>query len=336
MKTQAAFRKAKTRKAPMRELKLLRKSAQIAFENLAVRAGLDPDAFKCGAEWIKDDTNRLHIVRRYDSAGRKVVLKYAMRPADPAAFGRILDATQQAHDAVADSPVAHVPHILAQDRTAQACLMTYFPGETLLDLCRTSRDHTAHLRAAGTWLAAFHAGTFTQTRAFQPKFMVRHMAHLSDQMARGERKIRGQNDFRKLAATLVDHAKPAEGYLGKISAKHGDLNAHNILIGDGTVAALDFLEPQNAPVAYDIARLLLSYVQMVGDIDTLPRGHVVPPDAFAAFFDGYSFVEADDPTVHFLLKVQVLTDWNRMQDKSRLRGLLRYERIRQIARQAFG
>ncbi|MGR3433429.1 MAG: phosphotransferase, partial [Shimia sp.] len=91
----------------------------------------------------------------------------------------------------------------------------------------------------------------------------------------------------------------------------------------------------DAPVGYDIARLLVSYVQMVGDLDAIPSGGVVPPAALDAFFEGYTLVPRDDPGVQFMLRVQVLTDWNRMHPRMTAQSLIRHARVKAIARRAF-
>ncbi|MEO0864953.1 MAG: phosphotransferase, partial [Pseudomonadota bacterium] len=119
------------------------------------------------------------------------------------------------------------------------------------------------------------------------------------------------------------------------SDHHGDLNAHNILISDGSVGAYDFLPHSHAPVGYDIARLLLSYTQMQGDIGSIPKGHVMPPVLLDAFFEGYGFVPPDDPGVTFLMRIQILTDWNRFNHNLSVAATLRFQRLRAIANRAF-
>lgn len=314
----------------------LHQSAQAAFVLLCAQANLKADAYGVGAEWIKDDKRRLHIVQRYDADGcESVVLKHALRPDDQDAFKAVLEAHQYSSDALNNHPTAQVPRILAHDQGTKSYLMEFFAGETVLALCRRSSDHTPFLTAAGAWLSAYHDATFQEERAFQPKFMVRHMRHLADQLSRGERKIRGQKRFVSLAYGMEEHVGGAEGYIGKVAAKHGDLNAHNILIESDQTVALDFLARSTAPVAYDIARFLLSYMQMVGDIGAVPKGHVLPPAAMDAFFHGYTFVGQDDPTVHFLMRIQILTDWNRRSDNMTLSNVLRFDRLKKIARQTF-
>ncbi len=320
----------------MPQIKSLKTEAHRLFCDLGAQADLVVKDYRCCAEWIKDDRNRLHIVQRYDKSGApSVVLKFAQRPVDTDAFARILDAHHGAQAALQWSEINTVPEILAEDRSAQAYLMQYIAGDTFLELCRYQTDHATLLRKAGSWLAAFHGGTVQQKRPFQPRFMVRHMHKLAGQMRAGERRISGQSQFVAFADRIGEFASDAEGHIGTIAAKHGDLNAHNILISDRATAAFDFLGADNAPVAYDIARFLQSYTQMVGDIDDLSKGFAVPKRAWDAFFSGYDLVGPDDPTVIFLSKVQVLTDWNRMQDKTTLKSMLRLERLKEIARQAF-
>lgn len=314
----------------------LRQSARDVFVPLADQAGIDPTAFAVRAEWIKDDANRLHIVQRFDGPdGACVVLKHALHPVDTDGFRDILEAHQTASTALSGHAGAGVPEVLAFDVALQSYLMSFFPGETFLNLCRQNENHEPFLHAAGAWLGAYHAATFEQERPFQPKFMLRHMHRLSDQMERGERKVFGQKRFISLARDMDTYAQEADGHPGKVSAKHGDLNAHNILIDGARTVALDFLAPSTAPVGYDIARFLLSYMQMVGDPSRLPKGHVLPPDALQAFFDGYANIPSNDPIVDFLMRIQILTDWNRMSDKKTLASVMRFERIKKIARRAF-
>ncbi len=314
----------------------LRKAARDAFKRLAREAGLKPQFYELRGEWIKDDANRLHIVQSYGGDGAlPVVLKLALRPQNAEEFAAIMAAHKRAMRALDGAEGVTVPQILAEDAGAQAYLMTFQEGETLLNLCRSAEDHAPYLRAAGQWLSAFHEGTFQEDRQFRPRFMAGHMQMLAEQVETGARKIRGGKKFVRYARQVPDLAKAYRGRDSKVAGKHGDLNAHNILIGN-EVAAYDFLPKSDAPVGYDIARLLVSYMQMVGDIDAIPKGDVLPPEALEAFFEGYSLVGRDDPGVQFMLRVQVLTDWNRMHPKMTAQSLIRYARVKAIARQAFG
>lgn len=337
MKTVSLFRKLETKKEDdVPKIDGLRASASRCFSTLAAHAGLDGGVYSCGTEWIKNEENRLHIVQRYDGDEvTSVILKHAFLPSDPAEFPQILAAHQQAYNALENRDDVAVPKVLAQDVAQQAYLMEFSHGTTFLDLCRGAEDHGPLLRKAGAWIAAYHAGTFKEERAFQPKFMARHMLHLVNQMECGERKIHGQKKFIELAKKLTSDVGSAEGYIGKVSAKHGDLNAHNLLMSDHATTGFDFMGKSDAPVAYDISRFLLSYMQFVGDVDALPAGHVLPPDMMDAFWEGYDFINSNDPTVKFLMKTQVLTDWNRLSGGVNVQSSVRFARIKKIARQAF-
>ncbi|MEO0863536.1 MAG: phosphotransferase, partial [Pseudomonadota bacterium] len=187
----------------------LLEAAQTTFNDLVVRAFDDPPVYRKTRHWVKFDANREHVVVRFDSDDAPpVILKQAFRPDDEAEFSGILKNLRAAAGAVKGANGLDVPRILAVDVARRAYLMTYLPGETLLDLCRTGDDHAPLLRQAGRWLAAYHAGTFQQERAFQPKFMARHMLHLVNQMDRGERKIRGQKRFKALAHQVQDWVAP--------------------------------------------------------------------------------------------------------------------------------
>ena len=311
-------------------------AAERTFNDLIERAIPDPPPYKHTRHWVKSDPRREHIVMRFDSDGvPPLILKQAFRPDDPAEFSGIVKNHQAAQTAVAGHGSATVPQILAVDVARQAYLMTFLPGETLLDACRQHDDHRPFLRQTGQWLAAYHAGTFEQDRVFQPKFMAQHMRHLVDQMDKGDRKIKGQQRFKALVRQVPDLAARCSGRPSKTAAKHGDMNAHNILLTDTGVGAFDFLPYSVAPVGYDIARILLSYAQMVADIKAIPKGHVMPPAMFDAFFEGYDFVPPDDPGVTFLTRIQILTDWNRFNHSLSVNATVRFQRLRAIANRAF-
>jgi hypothetical protein len=311
------------------------------FAGLAAQAGLKPKAYRMTQRWVKQDARRFHVVllmQAPDTPGAPALIhKQVFRPEDPAEFNGILDAQQRAWDCLAAHPRATVPEILAQDRAMKACVMRFVPGQTLRALCGSQADHRAFLRAAGVWLSAYHRGTFVQDRQFQPRFMARHMLHLAGQMQAGTRRVPHQARFVALAHRVQDVARASEGRMSKVAAKHGDMNDHNILIDGDRVAGYDFLPASDAPVGYDIARLLLSHLVSSGDLDRIPKGHVLPPETLEAFFEGYDLVPPDDPGVTFLLRVQILTDWNRLADKNdSARTAIAAGRLRAIAEKAFG
>ena len=310
--------------------------ATATFGDLLAEALPELPPYRMARHWIKADARREHIVARFDSdVAPSLILKQAFAPQDATEFAGIVKNHEAAQAALSGQTDVTVPELLAIDPSRQAYLMRFVAGETLLDACRTSDDHRPLLRQAGRWLAGYHAGTFQEDRVFQPKFMANHMLHLADQMKTGVRRIKGQKRFLALTGHIQDWVAPCSGQQTKVAAKHGDLNAHNILVSPDSVAALDFLAHSHAPVGYDIARILLSYMQMVGDLAALPKGHVVPPDVLDAFFEVYGFVPPDDPGVTFMLRVQILTDWNRFNHSLSVSAALRFQRLRFIANRAF-
>ncbi|MEL7165652.1 MAG: phosphotransferase [Pseudomonadota bacterium] len=312
-------------------------AAQAQFAAMAPQAQVDAGAYRMARHWIKTDANRCHIVALFKGPDTApLVLKLAHAPRDATQFAGILQNHQAAMDATAAAPGITVPQLHAVDFDTQAYLMSFLPGTTFLDLCRQTADHGPLLRQAGRWLAAYHRGTVQQTRPFQPKFMARHMLHLVDQMDQGTRKIKGQNRFKRYAHAVQDLVEPCSGRDSTIAAKHGDLNAHNVIIADEQVAAYDFLPYSTAPVGYDIARFLVSYMQMEGDIAQVPNGAVLPPAVLDAFFEGYDVVAPNDPGVTFLLRIQILTDWNRKDHMASANALMRFQRLRAMAKRALG
>lgn len=87
-------------------------------------------------------------------------------------------------------------------------------------------------------------------------------------------------------------------------------------------------------MGFDIARFLLHYAEKLAPIDVIPGGHVVPPAAIEAFFDGYDLVPADDAGVTYLLRVRMLTNWASLPQSRRVMSLsqmTRFAKLRRIA-----
>lgn len=314
----------------------LAKEAEQTFKRMARELGLKPQHYRRAGQWIKDDANRLHIVQLFNSdGGLPVVLKQAVRPEDPAEFQAILSAHKHAQRAFDGQSDLTVPQVLAEDADARAYLMTFQPGKTLLNLCRERDDHGDLLRRVGAWVSAYHSATMTEAREFVPRFMADHITLLADQIDSGARHVREGATFVSYARQMHGVARDYTGQQSKVAAKHGDLNAHNILISDSQVAGYDFLARSDAPVGYDIARLLLSYAESVGDLEALSPGAVMPDGMLEAFFEGYGFVPSTDPGVQFMLRVQVLTDWNRLSPQDTFQNTIRFARIAEIARHVF-
>lgn len=113
---------------------------------------------------------------------------------------------------------------------------------------------------------------------------------------------------RRTAAVLPSFA----GQTTQAAAQHGDMNFHNLIVGEDALWGLDITNATVAPVGYDIARLLIHYAANFADLDRLAPGEAVPKEAASAFFDGYDLVGPRDPSVQTLLRVRILNDWMRV------------------------
>lgn len=301
---------------------------------LARAAGLDASAFAVGRGWHKGEAHRDHVVLSLDGPGGPVILKRAFLPEDPGEVEGILGALHEARQALSGDPVNAVPEVLASDTEARAYLMDFAPGRPLRDLFEESSVHAPLLRRAGAWLAAYHRGTVSERREYRPHFMARHLEKLAGQAESGARRVRQAKRFAKLARRVAQLEEVYAGRETVIAAKHGDLNTRNLLFDGGQLTCLDFQPRSTAPVGHDIARLLVNYASTAADIDRVPPGEVLPPEALAAFFEGYDLIGPDDPSVGFLLRVQVMTDWNRLPARRSLNNLVRFRNLEALAEKA--
>lgn len=286
------------------------KSAQIeaAWRTLATAAGRQPGAYTLSGEWRKTDARRDHVVRRYDGAHEAVVFKMVGKPADAKLFQSLLEAQVRAAEGMAGADQS-VPEVLEADLEARAFLMRAVAGRTVYDLLERGGDPAECLERGGRWIAAFHRATFAETRTFQPKFMRNHIAHLLEQQAKGEISIAQPAAFRRHAEVAIALAGQFEGRKTASAATHGDMNLRNILLDGPRGHGIDFSASHNAPVGFDVARFLLHYVGVFAELEAVPKGDVIAPDLLAAFFQGYDLVQADDPSVQYLLRVRLLMDW---------------------------
>ncbi|NSX53593.1 phosphotransferase [Parasulfitobacter algicola] len=310
-----------------------------AWRIMAPKEGFDPYAYTPVRTWRKQDRRRDHIVLQLkDQTGKSIILKKLYRPTDQDAFVNTVKNHHRAHNALRDHETAQVPSILFQDDQQLVYITEFVQGTTFFGVCEQIEDRTAILAKAGAWMSAFHQATEEQRRIYQPKFMVNHINHLVDEMQSGKRRIRAQQQFIKTATYIQDFAKNFEGQESIISAKHGDMNMRNLLIGSDMSWGIDFGEISNAPVGFDIARFLLNYAETFADLDDIAPGDVIPKCDLDAFFTGYTFVGQNDPAVQFLLKVQLLLDWNRLPrnlTQTSIAHMVRFKRIQKIAKTAF-
>ena len=311
-------------------------SDRAVWERLARAAWFDPATFRMTRDWRKHTATHQHIVQRWDGADSALIFKRLYRPMDTKVFQTLIAAQMRAAEAMANQSEA-VPDILEFDTEARAVLMRAAPGETVYDLIDAGGSTADLLRRAGRWMAAFHRSGPVETRRYQPKFMRNHVAHLLSQHESGEIVLPDPAAFRRHAERVIALGAEFEGRQTVSSATHGDMHLRNILLDGPRSWGIDFSAKHSAPVGFDIARFLLHYVGVFGDLDAVPDGAVIDPGLLAAFFDGYDLVGADDPSVGYLLRVRILMDWAaipaRMLDRSKGQGR-RLKRLQRLAERA--
>jgi hypothetical protein len=302
-------------------------------------AGIDAGPYAVARRWQKEDRARAHVIFLLSAPGQPgLIYKQTFLPQDKAAFVATIAAQDQAARALQDHEHARVPAVIASDPDRRAILMQAVPGETVFAHCEQTADHAPILERAGRWMAAFHRSGPHEVRAFQPRFMVDHMAKLATQVQSGQKVVSAKGRFLAFVSTLITRA-PAHVNAQTFSAvKHGDMTCRNIMLGDGMAWGIDMAPVTAAPVGYDIARFLTNYAEMLADLDSLMPGMAVPQPAWDAFFRGYDLTGADDGSVRFLVMVRILSDWVTlppMPDQMSVPEVIRFRRLRRIADNLF-
>ncbi len=279
------------------------------------------------------------ILHLRGAAGQDLIFKQIFRPSDAAHFAGIVAAQDRAAQRMAGNPFARVPAVLAVDHGAQAVLMEKVPGETVQRLIDGGVDVRTVLRDAGRWMAAFHRDPAMERRPFRPHFMADHLGLLARQIEAGEKRVPARGDFLRHVAAVRAMAPRFAGMTGLSTVRHGDLHTRNIILCEGRAWGIDFHPPGSAPVGFDIARFLMDHSERQALMETIPPGHAAPPEAVAAFFEGYDLVPPDDAGVTFLLRVRMLTNWASMPQSRtamNLSQMTRFARLRALADNALG
>jgi Ser/Thr protein kinase RdoA (MazF antagonist) len=303
------------------------------FARLMAQAGRDPAGHGLSRVWRKRTATQSHDVLRYDGPCGGLILKRLHPPSDAARLLTAVTAQARAAQAIAGAAES-VPEPLAFDAEARAVLMEAAPGQTVYDLLDRGGDAADLLRRAGRWLAAFHRAGGTEARVFQPRYMRDHTAHLIRQHAAGEITLARPRAFARHGAAVIALAGAYEGRKTLSAPTHGDMHLRNILLEGPRSWGIDFSASHTAPVGFDIARLLLHYTGVFGDIEALPPGAVLAPELLRAFFEGYDLVGPEDPSVGYLMRVRILMDWAAIPARRSARSTGQTRRLQRLARLA--
>ncbi|WP_299152618.1 aminoglycoside phosphotransferase family protein [uncultured Tateyamaria sp.] len=301
------------------------------WDRIAPDLGMDPQAYRSKLIWQKDDKGRSHVVIRLNGPHRLILKRFFKVPED-AALMETVAAQRSAFERLRRNDQAHAPEVIYASPDAGFVLMAEATGKTLNDHLVAGRAHAPLLRRAGAWLAAFHKSGDVERRTYQPRFMLNHMARLAASVATGDVRVSEPDAFIRCCTVLPEMAVQSQETVSAI--KHGDFNLRNILLGPDGATGLDFKPMTNAPIGFDIARLLMDYAELFQ-----PEGQLLNDETLDAFFDGYDLVSRDDPGVRFLPYVQLLTDWRTVPadvDKRSWRQDRRMAAIARLADVAFG
>ncbi len=313
------------------------KQALSDWTDIAPTLGLDPASFRSKLIWQKDEATRSHVVMRLKGP-RTLILKRTFVAQDNENLVEKVVTQRDAFQRLTAYPKANVPEVLFASDDGKIVIMAEATGKTLNDLLVLGRSHDQMLRRAGVWLAAYHASGPTETRTYQPHFMVKQAERLAKSVAEKEISVAYSDQFIQCCVQIEGLAEQALDQQTTSSCKHGDFNLRNILLGPDGETGLDFKPASTAPVGFDIARLLMDYAELFQPIQDVPRGAVLSRTTLDAFFKGYDVVTRDDPAVRFLPYVQLLNDWRAVPTvvaRRSWRQAARMDKILALAQNAF-
>lgn len=306
------------------------------WAKVAPGLGLDASAFRSKLLWQKDEPGRSHLVLRLK--GPQVLVLKRVFAAEGEDLAATLTALRAAGDRLRPFDKAHAPRVLFASEAGDLIVMNEARGKTLDDHLRAGRAPAPLLRRAGAWLSAFHGAARTESRTYQPKFMVDHVARMAAEVEGGTLNVALPDLFLRCCAAIPALGAQCQGQATLSAGKHGDFNLRNILLGPDGETGLDFKAPTSAPVGFDIVRLLMDFAELFQTVSDVPGGAMLAPATLDAFFEGYTLVARDDPAVRFLPHVQLLNDWRLIPPDSARRSWrqrARMDRIEALARNGF-
>ncbi len=307
----------------------LAKAAITHWPELAKQAGLDPSGWQSSVISRRSDARLARIVLRMtDQTGQSVVLKYLASPHAPESFGESV----AAHLAAQEAFPTGVPKILAVDLQNQSYVMDFAPGVSLSDALKTSAPvaQNALLQKAGAWLASYHRATAADRRTFQPKFTLNYLRQILKEAQSGERQIADFDAFETCANHLLSNQARFENRETIAAQSHGDLHMRNLIMGTDRCLGIDFAKAPVVPVGHDIGRLLADYAILRAPHTRIDKGSVLPEFALNAFFDGYDFAPANDPSVQLIMRHRILAEWWGLPTAAERRSLAQQTRLDRI------
>lgn len=278
-------------------------AAMQAFRRLARPLDLKLGQFSATPVSASDDPAQ--AVLRLTDGDRVMILKWHSKPQAVRALVKSAEAQTAARAALHGVSGLHVPQVLAAGLAEKAVLLEPPLGQPL-------QEDTLDLGRAAHWLDVFHGKTLTTPRAFQPKFMVAHVERMAADAARRPNALPDAVEFQHCASLIVQQADRAEGHMVAVAQSHGGFAARNIHLTADVVSVDDFRPASAAPVAFDVARLLMD----VMPLSDPSADEGLPAAVLDQVFARYTHLAPDDPVLAFLLKTRLLAEWRMIPPKA--------------------
>lgn len=306
-------------------------------------ADLPETGWRLGLMSKRDDPGIARIVMLAEHrGGERLTFKVQLRPQNPETFQDEFDHQKEVATIFPRSAAYSVARPVFVLPEHQCALFEYVEGDILRDRMHLAiRDKVAQadlLKRAGCWLDALHRTRTAERRVLNSGHILNRFAKIRDEISSGQIDVPAKKLFLQGVSHLEIIARQNVGRETLACIRHGDLHMGNVIVSDTHVGGIDFSPKGTALVGYDISRLLFDYTRRIRNVDDIPRGHIVPPDALEAFFDGYKLVDANDSSVRMLLFAQILQAWLLIPKDPKERTnakQLTLDQIKPIARNGF-
>ncbi len=202
--------------------------------------------------------------------------------------------------ALSGHPGLAVPRLVLALPDHQALILSHCPGLDARSLLSDSTDPADHLhvmQAAGAWLGALHRGGAAAPAPFDPAPALRRLIRKARQAPPPR-----PDAFAALLARIKDLAPQVQGRPLPQAIIHGDMTLGNLLIAPGCTTGIDLENDSPAPVARDLAMLLVDHNVWFG-----PQ-----PAALSAFWQAYGADLRDDPALRFFIALRLARLWQEM------------------------
>lgn len=282
------------------------RAAAAAWPDLAAVAGLTASDFRMDVMRVRSEGDAGGRVTARMTAGSQVfVLKQLVNGASDR-FARIGEAHRLAGAAFVGHEHLQVPGVVGEAPEHRAILLTFCAGETawdrLADTVATDA-HAAVLNAAGRWMGVLHRGQHRAPWRFSGAGLIARLERFAETRRHVE-----PDRFARALDLLRDHAASLAGVTVAQAGIHGDLTLSNLMIDADDVTGLDFENVTAAPVARDLAMLLVDYVVWFGNSEDVALDALLGTAMSDAFWSGYGS-QTDADVLRFFVGLRLMRLW---------------------------